>query len=63
MKMEAASSFDTSTHNYFATQRLMSEEDTLIVIAVRASNIAEEVVLAFSSYYIGFKWKLSTSHE
>jgi hypothetical protein len=41
----------------------MSEEDNLIVIAVRASNIAEEVVLACSSYYIGFKWKLSTSHE
>ena len=50
-------------HNYFATQRLMSEEDTLTVIAVRASNIAEEVVLAPSSYYIRFKWKLSTSHE
>jgi hypothetical protein len=33
----------------------MSEEDTLIVIAKRASNIAEEVILASSSYYIGFK--------
>lgn len=61
--MEAVSSFDASTHNYFATQRLMSEEDSLIVIVARASNIAEEVVLASSLFYIGFKWKLSTSHE
>jgi hypothetical protein len=33
----------------------MSEEDNLIVIAITASNIAEEVVLASSSYYIEFK--------
>jgi hypothetical protein len=61
--MEATSSFDTSMHNYFATQRLMSEDDTLIVIVTRASNIAEEVVLASSSYFIGFKGKLNTRHE
>jgi hypothetical protein len=56
LKMEAASSFVTSTHNYFATQRLTSEEGTLIVIAVRVSNIAEEVVLVSSIlyYYIIF---------
>jgi len=61
--MEAASSFETSTHNYFATQRLMSEEDTPIVIAVIDSNIGEEMVLASSSYYIWFKGKLNTNHE
>jgi len=61
--MEAASSFETSTHNYFATQRLISEEDNLIVIAVRVSNIGEEKVLASSSYYIWFKAELNTSHE
>jgi hypothetical protein len=34
----------------------MFEEDILNVIAVRkASNIAQEVVLASSSYYIGLK--------
>jgi hypothetical protein len=51
--MEAVSSFETS--HYFDTQRDTFEEDTLIVIAVRASNTAEEVVLASSSYYIGLK--------
>jgi hypothetical protein len=46
--METASSFETSTQNYFATQRIMSEEDTLIVITVRASDNAQEVFLASS---------------
>ena len=36
----------------------MSEEDTVRFIAVRASTIAEEEVLASSSYYIEFKGNL-----
>jgi hypothetical protein len=61
--MKAESSFETSTHNYLATQRHISEEVTLTVIAVRASNITEKVFPASSSYYVGFKGKFCTSRE
>jgi hypothetical protein len=55
--METVSSFEK--YNYFAIRRDMFEEDSLIVIAVWASNSAEEVVLVSSSYYTWLKGELA----
>jgi hypothetical protein len=52
-------------HTYVATYCHIPEEDTPIVIQERASNIEENVFLASSSYYDGFKGimpKMKFSH-
>lgn len=47
--------FLTMVHTYVATYCHIPEEDTPVVIKERASNIEDNVFLASSSYYAGFK--------